>query len=136
MTAHMYLSQLQSIDTRIEDKLCEARKWHDLATSTSANIDSERVKSSSSQQRMADAATQAAFYEMQAMNTARQFSEKRKEIIDLIESISDDRYYKIIYRYYVKGESIASISREIGYSRMHTNRLYNLALDEIEQKML
>ena len=55
MKAKDYLQQVQKIDVIIKNKIIEKEQWMSMATSTTASSDGERVQSSGSQQKMADA---------------------------------------------------------------------------------
>lgn len=133
--AHEYLSQLTNIEIRIDNLLEEAEKWHSKATSVSVSTEGERVKASGSQQRMADAATQATFYEMQAREKAGDYMAKEHEILEKLNAMSDIVEYRVLYLKYVKRKGITEISREIHFSRATTGRILNRALSNFEKKL-
>ena len=55
MDAKDFLRQLKKLDCMIENKLVEKQQWKAIALGTTSNNDSERVQTSSSKQKMADA---------------------------------------------------------------------------------
>ena len=53
--AQKFLERVEMIDTIIENKLIEQRQWKDIALGITANMGGERVQSSGSNSKMADA---------------------------------------------------------------------------------
>ena len=55
MKAKDFLKQLKKLDAMITNKLIEREQWKSIATGSTGVSDGERVQSSGSQQKMADA---------------------------------------------------------------------------------
>ena len=55
MNAKEYLEQLEKLDTIIINKMEDKERWYDVAKGITSHFGGERVQSSSSQQKMADA---------------------------------------------------------------------------------
>ena len=53
--AQAYLEQVKKLDLRIKNKLIEKQQWKDIALGITTNTESERVQSSGSLSKMADA---------------------------------------------------------------------------------
>lgn len=55
MDAKDYLLQVKKLDLQIKNKLIEKQQWKDIALGITANMDGERVQSSGTKSKMADA---------------------------------------------------------------------------------
>ena len=55
MKAQDYLKQLKMIDVMIDNKISEREHWFSIACNTTAQYGGERVQTSGSKQKMADA---------------------------------------------------------------------------------
>ena len=55
MEAKEFLSQVKKLDLMIKNKLIEKQQWMDIALGITSNMSGERVQSSGSQSKMADA---------------------------------------------------------------------------------
>jgi hypothetical protein len=53
--AQVFLERVETLDAVIENKLIELRQWKDVALNITANMGGERVQSTGSKSKMADA---------------------------------------------------------------------------------
>lgn len=56
----------------------------------------------------------------------------KREIIQAIDTLDNITYVEIIEARYITGKSIEDIAEDLGYSLRHVQRLYAMAVDDIE----
>ena len=100
MKAKEYLLQVKKLDRMIENKLDEVVHWKNLAEITTANIESERVQSSGSKQKMEEAVCRYLSMESEINAVIDELVDARQEIIETIELLNADEY-DLLYKMYV-----------------------------------
>lgn len=125
-----YLLQIYKLDRIIENKLAEAAQWKAIATNTTQQMGGERVQSSGSQQRMADAMNRYIDIQREIDEHIDRMIETKREIISTIEQL-DALEYDVLHKVYVQGKSLQDVADMLdrSYSRIttiHGNALSNL----------
>lgn len=135
MTAHTYLSQLKGIDRRITDKLEEAVRWYDQATTISApQGNPNKVMTSKKKDPMGDAISLYVDASNEANDLAYKLATLKKKIIKQIDSLENPTYYAIIKGYYLNNKPMTLIADEEHYSVTQIRRLYKESLREFDKK--
>lgn len=101
MDAQNFLHQLKKLDKMIENKMIEKEKWKAIATNTTAQMGSERVQSSGSQQKMADAVAKFIDIESEIDECIDKLIETKKEVIFVIEQLKVSEY-DLMHKVYVQ----------------------------------
>ena len=109
MTAKAYLQQVSKIESLIKNKMLEAQRWKDSATSITAATDHIRVQASGSQQKMADAVANYIDIEAEIKSDIRRLINKRNEIIHVLEQLKTSEY-DVLYKLYVQGMTLQEIA--------------------------
>ena len=99
--ARDFLKQLKKLNKMIENKSIEREQWKSIATGTTAQMGGERVQSSGSQQKMADAVDRYIDIEKEIDKAIDQLIDTRKDIISVIEQL-DATEYDIAHKVYVQ----------------------------------
>ena len=97
MKARTYLEQIAKWDAMIRNKFIEKEQWLEVATGIVAYSDGDRVQSSGSQQRMADAADRCIDIDRQI----DELKEKKAAVIATIELLPLDEY-DLLHKVYVQ----------------------------------
>lgn len=98
------------IDTVVKNKLIEQRQWHDLALSITANMGGEKVQSSGSQSRMADALNKCMDMETEIAGAVDKLVAEKREIVAVIEQIDSPVEYDVLHRRYIQYKSLQEIA--------------------------
>ncbi len=100
MRAKQYLQQIEKIDKIIQNKIIEKEQWFAIATNTTSQIGGERVQSSVSQQKMADATER--YYELsrEIDQYIDSLIRKKKEVISTIEKLKPIEY-DVLHKVYI-----------------------------------
>lgn len=103
MKALDYLKQLETWDTIIQNKNAEQDQWKLVAFGITAHSDGERVQSSGSQQKMADAVNRYVDLEREIDRLIDELTDKKCEVIRLLDKLAyiDQKQYDILHKMYI-----------------------------------
>lgn len=90
--AQLFLRKLKKLDSMIRNKMVEKEQWKSLALGTTAQMGSERVQTSSSQQRMADAVNRYIDIEKEIDACVDRLVDARNDVIEVIEMLDEEKY--------------------------------------------
>lgn len=106
MKAKEYLQQVKKIDKLIENKLIEKEQWFAIATGTTASSeDGDRVQSSGSQQKMADAVCKMIEIQEEINNLIDMYIDTKQGVIKTIEQLPADEY-DVLHKIYIQGKNM------------------------------
>lgn len=128
MKAKAYLEQIEKLDRMAENKLSEVARWEGIATSTTAHSEGERVQSSGSLQKMADAIDRC--IDLKA-EVARCFA-KKDAIIAVIELLKPDEY-DLLYKVYVQYLTLKEAAYKCGMSYSNATTIHGRALKNVQR---
>jgi DNA-directed RNA polymerase specialized sigma24 family protein len=102
------------IDAMVENKLIEQRQWKDLARSITANMDGERVKSSSATtSKMEDAVIQCIMIEGEIVTEVEKLIAEKTKAVRMIENLYSPMEYRILHMRYIQYISLADIAEKL-----------------------
>lgn len=112
--AQKYLERVELIDTIVKNKLIEQLQWRDLAESITANMGGERVQSSGSMSRMADAVNKCIDMEGQIACEVDKLAAEKQEITATIEQMDNPTWYNLLHMRYIQFKSLQEIADHYG----------------------
>lgn len=101
MKAKDFLKRLQWLNKRIENKLEEKKHMRAIAYGTAVRMDSERVQTSGSKDRLGDIVATYVDIEAEINQAIDQLYNARQDIIGVIEKLEDATEYDLIHKMYV-----------------------------------
>lgn len=101
MNARDFLKQPKKLDKMIENKLIEKEQWKSIATGTTAQMGGERVQSSGSQQKMADAIARFIDIEKEIDECIDNLVDTKNDVIAVIEQLNASEY-DLLHKVYVQ----------------------------------
>ena len=110
MDAKEYLRQVERLDLRIKNKLIERQQWRDIAMGITANMEGERVQSSGSQSKMADAVNKCVDMEAEINGLVDSLIDKKKEVIETIERLDSPTEYNVLHMRYIQFKTLQEIA--------------------------
>lgn len=116
--AKNYLRQVEKLDVRIQNKLIERQQWKDIALGITASVGGERVQSSGSQQKMADAIVKCVDMESEIDALIDALIETKKDVIATIEQLENPTEYDILHKRYIQFLPLQEIADR--YKREYT----------------
>lgn len=115
MRAKDYLNQISKIDRLIENKIAEMEHWKAIATGTTAYSEGDRVQSTGSMEKMADAVARYLDMEGEINADIDRLIDKKQEVISTIEQLEVDEY-DILHKIYVQFKTFQEVAAEKGKS--------------------
>jgi DNA-directed RNA polymerase specialized sigma24 family protein len=129
--AQEYLRQLKEIDGDILNMIADAERWRLIAMGTTARSEGDRVQSSGSQQRMADAVCEYISIEEDIKHELGVLANKRKEIIGTINMLPYTKR-NVLHKRYVQDRSFDEISLLCDKSRSWVTSVHGRALQDVQ----
>lgn len=135
MDAKSFLQQVEMLDAKVTNKLIERQQWKDIALGITASIGGERVQSSGSQQKMADAVIKCVDMENEIDNLIDELIHTKKKVISTIEKLYSPTEYKILHLRYIQGVSLTDIADNMNKEYSWVTTTHGRALKNV-QKLL
>lgn len=108
------LESVESIDSIVANKLIEIQQWYDLAASITASMDGERVMSSGTKQKMADAVNKCLDAVDEILYHIDQLKAKKKMVTQTIEQLYNPTEYKVLHMRYIQYKTLNEIDNHFG----------------------
>lgn len=128
MTAKEYLLQIIYIDSRIEANREKVQRLKESAEGTTSNLSPNKVQTSTSKQKMADAVIN--YSDLEKIIQADE--EKKQGIIDTI-SLLNPYESTVLYKRYVEDKSLWVISREMKKSYSWATKVHSTGIKNLQK---
>lgn len=132
MNAKDYLKQLRKLDIMIQNKLAEKEQWKGVALGITAQMGGERVQSSGSKQKMADAVNRYVDIEREIDEYIDKLIDAKKDVINVIERL-DATHYDVLHKRYIQGMSYDEIGYVCGQSKSWATTTHGHALKNVQK---
>lgn len=130
--AQLFLEQPEKIEAIIENKMIEKKQWYDLALGITANMGGERVQSSGSQSRMADAVAKCIDVESEIDEQVDRLIAVRKKVIETIEQLDNPMEYKVVHEKYIQYMDYYEIADKHGKDYSWATTTHGRALKNVQ----
>lgn len=131
MKAKEFLNQPKKLDVLIKNKLIEIEQWKAIAMSSTAQQSGERVQSSGSQQKMADAVTKYIDYEQELRMQIGELLAIKKDVLAVIERL-DAIEYDLLHKIYVQFLTFAEVADLYDRSYSNITTIHGRALKNVQ----
>ena len=132
MDAKNFLRQVEKYDLCIQNKLIELQQWQDMATGITASIGGDRVQSSSSQQKMADAVIKCVDMETEINALVDALIDVKKEVISTIEKVNSPTEYDVLHKRYIQFMTLQEIADKYGREYTWVTTTHGRALKNVQ----
>lgn len=136
--AQLYLEKVEMIDSIIKNKLIEQRQWKDVALGITANMGGERVQSSGSKSKMADAVEKCVDIEREIDGLVDKLIDTKKEVIQTIERLNSPIEYNVLHMRYIQFKDLQSIAdhyhKEYGWATTTHGRALKSVQDILDRR--
>lgn len=130
--AQEYLEQVEKINAKIENKMAEAEQWRDVALGVTASTDGERVQSSGSKQKMANAIDRVIDLQEEINAMIDKLIDVKKEIIETIEQLNATEY-DVLHKRYIQGMTFDEIGAAKHKSKSWATTVHGRALQSLNK---
>ena len=144
--AKEYLQQAEDMNTVINNKMAEKAQWKDIALGVTSGGQSimievkgkkelhnmEKVQSSGSQSKMADAITRCMDIEAEIDRLIDRLIDLKQEIIRTIEQLNATEY-DVLHKRYIQGMTFDEIGAAKGKSKSWATTVHGRALQNVQK---
>ena len=135
-TATEFLQQIEKYDLIIKNKSVELYELQCLATSTTAPLRSDPVKTSGTSDKVGSIATKMVYLQSEINTLIDQYIEEKQKRIAVIEQVSKPLYYKILYKRYVEHEkhpNLTAVAKSLHFSTGWISKKHDIAIAEVAE---
>lgn len=132
MDAKEFLRLPEKLDVRIKNKLIEQQQWRDLALGITANMDGERVQSTGTKTKMADAIDKCVDMEAEIDRLIDELVDTKKKVIEAIEKLDSPVEYDVLHRRYIQYQSLQEVADHYGYDYGWATTTHGRALRSLQ----
>lgn len=140
--AQEYLEQIPKLNAMIENKMAEVEQWRGVALGITSNSEGERVQSSGSKQKMADAIDRVIDLQSEINGMIDWLIDLKQEIIRTIELLNATEY-DVLHKRYIQGMTFDEIGAAKNKSKSWATTVHgralqhlNVILDEQEREFI
>lgn len=131
--AEVFLKRVEKIDTILENKLIEQRQWRSIATSITANMDGERVQSSSPKSKLENAVVNCVAMEDEICECVDKLIEEKRKVTKVLESLYSPTEYKILHMRYIQYISLSDIADRLNREYTWVTTTHGRALKNVQK---
>lgn len=132
--AQVYLEEVELLDARIKNKLIEQVQWKEIALSISANMEGERVKSSTTtKSKMADAVAKCVDMEREIDSLIDNLIDLKKDVIQTIEKLDNATEYKLLHLRYIQFVPLKDIADMWGWEYTNVTTTHGRAITSVQR---
>lgn len=135
MNAYDFLEQIEKIDTLINNKLIEVAQWKALAISTTSNLNPDKVQSTGSQQKMAEAVEHYLDIEKEINECIDTLYDVKRDVLSKIEKLKADEY-DMLHKVYVQYMPVKVVAEKYDKSYSWAIKLHARAIKHLEEVLL
>lgn len=132
MEVKEWLKRLEKLDKKIQNKLIEKAQWKDIALGVTSHSEGERVQSSSSQQKMADALNRCIDMEREINDLVDSLIDYKLEVISTIEQLNATEY-DVIHKRYIQAMTFDEIGAACKKSKSWATTMHGRALQSLQK---
>lgn len=130
--AERYLKQVWKCEAIIRNKLVEIEQWKALAESMTAVLNPDKVQSSGSQQKMAEAVERYVTLQDELVECVVHLYKVKNEVVATIEQL-EPLEYDVLHRIYIQHMDVQAVADAYGMSKNWAYKHRNDALDRLEE---
>lgn len=131
--AQIFLERVEMNEVIIENKLIEKQQWHELAMMITAHMDGERVQSSGSKSKLADAVIKCLAVEDEVADAVDALIEQKQKAVGIIEQLYSPIEYKLLHMRYIQHIELSDIANHFGKEYTWATTTHGRALKSVEK---
>lgn len=133
MTAREYLSEVQRLQTIIEQKQERIKEIRESASTVRAvRYDLEKVQGGGHSDKIGESVAKIVDLEKEVENDMMKLLYRQHEIIGQIHKLDNPKHIKILYKRYIEGKDFQTIADEIDLTYQYALMLHGKALKAFE----
>lgn len=129
--SQVYLERVEKLNAMIENKMAELEQWRGIALGITPKTEGERVQSSGSQQKMADAIDRVVDLQAEINEMVDRLIDTKQEIIKTIENLNATEY-DVLHKRYIQGMTFDEIGLARKKSKSWATTVHGRALQQLK----
>jgi hypothetical protein len=132
--AQVYLEAVELLDARIKNKLIEQNQWREIALGITANMEGERVKSSTTtKSKMADAVAKCVDMEREIDSLVDNLIDLKKDVIQTLEMLDNATEYKLLHLRYIQYVPLKDIADMWDWEYTNVTTTHGRAITSVQR---
>lgn len=128
--AQNYLKQVEKLDTMIRNKLIEKDQWRDIALGITSHSEGERVQSSGSKQKMAEAIDRCIDMDEEINQLIDRLIDLKRDVSSVIEQLNATEY-DVLHKIYIQYLSLYDVADMKGKTYSWVTTVHGRALQNV-----
>jgi hypothetical protein len=128
-----FLEQVKKADVIIKNKLIERQQWHDLALTITANMDGERVQSSGTKSKLAEAVEICVDAEDEILTEVSNLRNVKKMVTQVIQRLYSYVEYNVLHMRYIQYMDLQEIADHYGKEYGWATTTHGRALKNVQK---
>jgi DNA-directed RNA polymerase specialized sigma subunit len=130
-----FLQRVGKYEIIIQNKLIEIQQWKALAESTTAILIPDKVQSSSSQQKMAEAVEKYIEIENEINDYIDRLYDAKRDVLSKIEQLKPTEY-DVLHKVYIQFKSFQEVADDYDRSKSWVSKEHQKAIESLERLLL
>ena len=135
MTAKEYLSEVQTLQTMIEQKQETIKQiWESITTVHGLQYDREKVQGGKQTDRIEESVAKIVDLEKEAEADIVNLIHKKHEIITQIHALDNYRYIQLLFKRYIEFKKFQTVAEEMNLTDQYVKEMHPKALKAFEKQ--
>lgn len=130
--AQVFLESYEMDSVKVECKLEERRFWHDLSLTITGQMGGERVQSSGTKDKMAEARDICVDMEGDILSSVKTLASRQKEVTAVLDQLDNPTEYKLLHQKYIQFKDYNVIAANFNSDYTWATTTHGRALKSIE----
>jgi DNA-directed RNA polymerase specialized sigma24 family protein len=131
--AEVFLERVEMIDAIVPNKLIERQQWYDLALSITSHMGGEKVQSSGSQSKMADAVIKCHDMEAEILSSVEKLVTEKQKVVSTLEKLDSPIEYKILHMRYIQYIPLVEIADRLGMEYTNVTTIHGRGKKHVQE---
>ena len=130
--AKSFLRQVEKLDVLITNKLIERSQWREIALGITANMSADKVQSSGTKSKMANAVERCVAMEAEIDDLTDRLIDTKQAVISTIEQLGNPFYYNLLHLKYIQYKTLWEIAEITGKEYSSVKKAHGRALKKVQ----
>lgn len=130
--AQVFLESYEMDSVKMECKLEERQFWHDLSLTITGQMGGERVQSSGSKDKMAQARDVCVTMEDDILSQVTNLAARHKVVTGVLDQLDNPTEYKLLHQRYIQFKELKVIADNFGSDYTWATTVHGRALKSVE----
>ena len=130
--AQVFLESYEMDKVKMECKLSERQYWHDLSLTITGQMGGERVQTSGTKDKMAQARDVCIEKESEILSQVRTLAERQSEVTGVLDQMTNPTEYMLLHQKYIQCKELKVIADKFKADYTWATTVHGRALKSVE----